>query len=164
VGGPAGQPGGSVPGGGKGPAGGKTMRTTERVGSNHPFGGAMSGGKAEAFGPAARRLMGRLAPVRAGVIAGLVNAVVGLALAVAGAVVAVLGTAWGGVARAGAGPRAPARATDLGCSGIIGRQLPAGISRGVAVAGARAAGESQIADLLSGIDLVPGQGVVFDAV
>ena len=127
-------------------AGGKkTMQTTERVGSNSMFGGAMSGGKAESFGPSARRLIGRLAPFRAGVIAVLVTAIIGVAMTAVG-------------------PRILGRATDLIFSGIIGSQFPAGITKAEAIAGARAAGQEQIAALLSGIDLVPGVGVDFEAV
>ena len=147
-GGVGGQPGGSGGGGGpagQGGSGGSTMRTTERVGSNSMFGGAMSGGKAESFGPSARRLIGRLAPYRAGVIAVLVTAVIGVGL---GAI----------------GPRVLGRATDLIFSGIIGSQFPAGLTKEQAIAGARASGQDQIADMLSGIDLVPGVGVDFEAV
>jgi len=47
---------------------------------------------------------------------------------------------------------------------VIGKLFPAGITREEAIAGARAAGQGQIADMLMGVDLVPGQGVDFGAV
>ena len=49
-------------------------------------------------------------------------------------------------------------------NGVIGRQLPAGITKKQAVAAARARGEDTFADLLPGMNLVPGKGVAFSAV
>ncbi|OAR21213.1 ABC transporter ATP-binding protein [Mycobacterium leprae] len=54
--------------------------------------------------------------------------------------------------------------TDLLFNGVIGRQLPKGISKTQAVAAARTRGDNALADLLSGMNLVPGQGVDFVAV
>jgi ATP-binding cassette, subfamily B, fatty acid transporter len=62
------------------------------------------------------------------------------------------------------GPRILGHATDLLFNGVIGRQLPAGITKAQAVAAARARGEDTFADLLSGMNLVPGKGVDFSAV
>jgi ABC-type multidrug transport system fused ATPase/permease subunit len=61
-------------------------------------------------------------------------------------------------------PRILGHATDLLFNGIIGRGLPAGISKAQAVAAARARGDSAFADLLSGMNVVPGRGVDFGAV
>ena len=47
---------------------------------------------------------------------------------------------------------------------MIGRQLPAGITKAQAVAAARARGNNTFADLLSGMNVVPGRGVDFGAV
>ena len=47
---------------------------------------------------------------------------------------------------------------------MIGRRLPAGITKAQAVAEARARGDNAFADLLSGMNVVPGRGVDFDAV
>jgi ATP-binding cassette subfamily B protein len=124
----------------------KDLKETERVrGPGGPFGGGSVGEKALNFGPSLRRLIGLLRPQRAKV------AFVILA--------GVIATAFSAV-----GPRILGRATDLIFSGVIGRQFPAGITKGQAIEGARAAGQGQIADLLSGIDLIPGQGVDFSAV
>ena len=61
-------------------------------------------------------------------------------------------------------PRILGHATDLLFNGVIGRQLPSGITKAQAVAAARARGDNTFADLLSGMNLVPGHGVDFDAV
>jgi ATP-binding cassette subfamily B protein len=61
-------------------------------------------------------------------------------------------------------PRILGHATDLLFNGVIGRELPAGISKTQAVAQARARGDGAFADLLSGMNVVPGAGVDFGAV
>lgn len=78
------------------------------------------------------------------------------------AVVAVLGI--GGVAVGVVGPRILGHATDLLFNGVIGRELPAGITREQAVAAARARGDGTFADMLAGSHVIPGQGVDFGAV
>ncbi|RFD26766.1 ABC transporter ATP-binding protein [Mycobacterium uberis] len=55
-------------------------------------------------------------------------------------------------------------ATDLLFNGVVGRRLPAGISKAQAVAAARARGDNAFADLLSRMNVVPGKGVDFVAV
>ena len=97
------------------------------------------------FTGSAVRLVKRLAPQR-----GLVAAVIALS---------VVGTGIGVVV-----PRILGHATDLLFNGVIGRQLPAGMTKAQAVAAARARGNNTFADLLSGINVVPGQGVNFAAV
>ncbi|MGH3958772.1 ABC transporter ATP-binding protein [Mycobacterium sp.] len=97
------------------------------------------------FTGSAVRLMKRLTPHR-----GPAAAVMALG---------VCGTAIGVVV-----PRILGHATDLLFNGVIGRQLPAGMTKAQAVAAARARGEDTFADLLSGMNLVPGKGVDFAAV
>ncbi|MFF2845906.1 ABC transporter ATP-binding protein [Streptomyces sp. NPDC058001] len=62
------------------------------------------------------------------------------------------------------GPKILGRATDLVFAGIVGRQLPAGESRAEAIRRLRDSGQGGMADLLSGMDFTPGQGIDFDAV
>jgi ATP-binding cassette subfamily B multidrug efflux pump len=127
----------------------KTMKETERVqapmgpGRGH-MGGGMVGQKAMSFGPSAKRLMGWLRPERAKVIAVVVAALVSVTMAAAG-------------------PRVLGHATDIVFSGAVGRTLPAGMTKAQAVEAARAAGQTRVADMLSGMDLVPGQGIDFGA-
>jgi len=61
-------------------------------------------------------------------------------------------------------PRILGHATDLLFNGVIGRRLPAGITKQQAVAEARRHGDNAFADLLSGMNVVPGRGVDFGAV
>jgi ABC-type multidrug transport system fused ATPase/permease subunit len=79
--------------------------------------------------------------------------------AVAVMALSILGTVVGVVV-----PRILGHATDLLFNGVIGRRLPAGITKEQAVAAARAHGDNTFADLLSGMHVVPGHGVDFDAV
>jgi ATP-binding cassette, subfamily B, multidrug efflux pump len=128
----------------------RTMKTTERVQAGPgpgrgPFGGGMIGQKSLEFGPSAKRLLGHLRPERPKVIAVLVTAVISVALSAIGP--KVLGTA-----------------TDLIFAGAIGKRLPAGMTKADAIDAARAAGQGQVADLLTAVDVVPGQGIDFAAV
>ena len=76
--------------------------------------------------------------------------------------VILLGVA--GIAIGVIGPRILGHATDLLFNGVIGRQLPAGLTKEQAIAAARARGDNTFADLLSGMNVVPGRGVDFGAV
>ncbi|MDV3135747.1 ABC transporter ATP-binding protein [Mycobacterium sp. 29Ha] len=70
----------------------------------------------------------------------------------------------GGIAIGVVGPRILGHATDLLFNGVIGRQLPAGLTKEQAIDAARARGDNTFADLLSGMNVEPGQGVDFAAV
>ncbi|MFB8000613.1 ABC transporter ATP-binding protein, partial [Streptomyces sp. NPDC056002] len=69
-----------------------------------------------------------------------------------------------GIAIGVIGPRILGHATDLLFNGVIGRELPAGLTKEQAITAARARGDTAFADLLSGMNVVPGQGVDFAAV
>jgi ATP-binding cassette, subfamily B, fatty acid transporter len=97
------------------------------------------------FPGTAIRLAKRLTPQR-----GLAAAVIGLGIA--------------GIAIGVIGPRVLGHATDLLFNGVIGRQLPAGITKEQAVDAARARGDGIFADLLSKMNVRPGAGVDFGAV
>jgi ATP-binding cassette subfamily B protein len=101
--------------------------------------------KPKSFKPSLKRLVRRLTPerMRVGVIIGL------------GIVSVVLNIA---------GPYLLGKATNLIFDGVVGRQLPAGVSKEEALAGLRAQGQDTMADMLSGMDVVPGVGIDFDAV
>jgi len=79
-------------------------------------------------------------------------------------IAAVIALSLGGIAIGVAGPRILGHATDLIFNGVIGRGLPSGMSKQQAVEAARAAGRGTYADMLSGMDVVPGAGVDFTAV
>jgi ATP-binding cassette subfamily B protein len=125
------------------------MKATERVQAGPgpgrgPFGGGMIGQKSLDFGSSAKRLAGQLRPQRLRVIFVILTAIVSVALS-------------------SVGPRVLGQATDLIFAGVIGSRLPEGMTKAQAIEAARAQGQNQIADLLSGVDLVPGQGIDFQA-
>ncbi|MEO3973309.1 ABC transporter ATP-binding protein [Streptomyces sp. CAU 1734] len=62
------------------------------------------------------------------------------------------------------GPLVLGRATDLVFAGVVGQELPAGGTKAEAVEGLRAEGEKGVADVLTGVDFTPGEGIDFDAV
>ena len=78
------------------------------------------------------------------------------------ATVVLLGV--GGIAIGVVVPRILGHATDLLFNGVVGRQLPAGLTKEQAVSAARARGDNTFADLLSGMNVVPGRGVDFAAI
>lgn len=127
----------------------RKLKTTERISGGGMGPGAgpggMIGGKALDFGGTLRRLVSMLRPERVRLTAVIAFSVVAVALS-------------------SLAPRVLGRATDLLFAGILGRQLPAGLSRDEAIAGARAAGQEQFAELLTGVDFIPGQGIDFGAV
>ncbi|NMI01498.1 ABC transporter ATP-binding protein [Pseudonocardia acidicola] len=121
------------------------MAAARRQGGGGHWGAAgMPAEKALNFGPSARRLAGRLAPERLGVIAVLVLGVISVTLNVIGP--KILGTA-----------------TDLIFAGVIGKQLPPGVSAEQAAAAARAAGNDTTANVILGQNVVPGVGIDFAA-
>lgn len=69
-----------------------------------------------------------------------------------------------GIAIGVIGPRILGHATDLLFNGVIGRELPAGLTKEQAIEAARARGDGQFAQLLSGMNVTPGVGVDFHSV
>src|SRR4029079_17848258 len=68
------------------------------------------------------------------------------------------------VALAAIGPKVLGGATDLIFAGVIGRTLPANVTKEQAIEAVRAQGQDRIADMISGMNVVPGQGIDFAAV
>ncbi|MFE3115889.1 ABC transporter ATP-binding protein [Streptomyces niveus] len=68
------------------------------------------------------------------------------------------------VAASVVGPKILGAATDLIFAGVVGRQTPGGVSKEDTVSRLREKGDNGLADLLSGVDFTPGQGIDFDAV
>ncbi|MEU9106306.1 ABC transporter ATP-binding protein [Streptomyces xanthophaeus] len=111
-------------------------------------GGRMMAGPAQRsldFKGSGKRLLGQLAEDR---------------LKLWGMVVAVVGS----VSFTVIGPKILGQATDLVFAGIVGREMPAGITKQQALDGLRADGKGGMADMLSGTDFTPGQGIDFGAV
>jgi len=76
-------------------------------------------------------------------------------------VVAILGSA--SVAFSVIGPKIIGNATNIIFNGIVGKMLPAGITKAQAIAALKAHGQGQIAQMLSGMDVTPGKGIDFNA-
>ena len=121
------------------------MTTPPMRGAMRPMMTDPAAARSRDFTGSALRLLRRLAPQRK-------------------AIAAVLALSIGGIALSVIGPRVLGHATDLLFNGVIGRQLPAGITKEQAVAAARARGDGTFADLLSGMNVIPGTGVDFGAV
>ncbi len=106
--------------------------------------GVPPGQKSANFGATLRRLLRELGSERLRLLAVVVLAVAAVALQVVGP--ALLG-----------------RATDIVFNGVVGRMLPPGVTQEQAVEGLRRSGQEQVAEMVAGMDLVPGQGIDFGA-
>jgi len=62
------------------------------------------------------------------------------------------------------GPKILGQATNLLFEGIISKNLPAGTTNAQVIEGMRAQGKGQLAEMLSGLNIVPGTGVDFGAI
>lgn len=58
-------------------------------------------------------------------------------------------------------PKILGDAMDVIFSGVVSRELPSGISAQQAIDGMRAQGQDQVADMASGMDFIPGEGIDF---
>nr|WP_246115087.1 ABC transporter ATP-binding protein [Pseudonocardia sulfidoxydans] len=100
--------------------------------------------KASNFGPSAKRLAGLLVPHRVGVAVVVALGVISVALNVIG-------------------PKILGHATDLIFAGVIGRQLPAGLTTEQAAAAARERGNGTVANVIEAQNVIPGVGIDFHA-
>ncbi len=87
-----------------------------------------------------RQLVGRLRPEWGAIVASVLLAATGIALVVIA-------------------PRIIGTATNVIFNGVLGKTLPAGLTKAQAVAYLRAHGEGQVAQLVSGSGVVPGKGI-----
>ncbi|MEU3960185.1 ABC transporter ATP-binding protein [Streptomyces buecherae] len=97
------------------------------------------------FAGSSRRLLAMLRPEKPSIVAIVSLAVVSIALTVIG-------------------PKLLGHATDLIFAGVVGRQLQEGQTKAEAVRGLREGGDGTVADVVAAMDVVPGQGIDFDAV
>ncbi|MEU5216512.1 ABC transporter ATP-binding protein [Streptomyces sp. NPDC020807] len=114
-----------------------------------PGGRMMAGGGPDQrsidFKGSTKRLLKQLAPERTALWVMLVACVLSVAASVVG-------------------PKILGKATDLVFAGVVGRQMPEGVTKAEALAKLRADGDGGMADMLSGVDFTPGQGIDFGAV
>ena len=127
----------------------KTMKATERIqmqgGPGRGMGPSTINQKPISFAASGKRVLRRLRPQRIKIVIVVLTCIVSVALAALG-------------------PRVLGGATDLIFAGVIGKTLPANTTKQQAIEGARAQGQARLADLLSGVNVVPGQGIDFGAV
>jgi len=141
-----------VSGPGMGPAGGRPpMRRGPGGPGGHggPMGfAAMPAAKASDFRGSFGRLLGELAPERILIVVVMVFAIVSVAFAIVG-------------------PKLLGNATNLIFEGFVGKrlgeQLPPGVTQDQAVAFLRASDQENLADMLASMNVVPGQGIDFEA-
>ncbi|RKT04598.1 ATP-binding cassette subfamily B protein [Streptomyces sp. 3211.6] len=62
------------------------------------------------------------------------------------------------------GPKILGEATDLVFAGIVGREMPEGLTKEQALEGLRSQGHGGVADMLASTDFTPGKGIDFGAV
>jgi ATP-binding cassette, subfamily B, multidrug efflux pump len=107
------------------------------------MGMGMPGQKSMDFAGSGRRLIGVLRPERLRLM-----------------VVVLLGVL--SVAASVAGPKLLGNATNVIFNGVVGSMLPSGVTQAQAVEGLREQGQTQLADMLSGMTgVTPGVGIVF---
>lgn len=110
-----------------------------------PMGGMRPGAPAtiarsKNFKATSRRLLSRLRPERFRLVLALVVGIASVGFSVVG-------------------PRILGNATNILFNGIIGKNLPVGVTKAQAVATLRAQGKGQLAQMISGMNLTPGHGV-----
>jgi ATP-binding cassette subfamily B multidrug efflux pump len=122
-----------------------------RPGGGRGFGG---GGRGMAMAPVAKakdfrasfsRLVGALKPQAAVIFVVIALAAISVAFSVAG-------------------PKILGNATNQIFQGVIGKALPAGATKAQVVAGLKAKGQTQLAEMISSMDITPGKGVDFTAI
>ncbi|NYE96387.1 ATP-binding cassette subfamily B protein [Psychromicrobium silvestre] len=106
--------------------------------------GDMPAKKAKAFWPSAKRLIGLLKHEWLALTAIFVAVVASVVLTVIG-------------------PKVLGKAMDVIFNGVIGSTLPGNLSKDQVIAGARAQGNNDFADMLATSNVVPGHGIDFNA-
>ncbi|OYN91494.1 ABC transporter ATP-binding protein [Parenemella sanctibonifatiensis] len=96
--------------------------------------------KALNFGPSLKRVIAELRPERMVVTSVIVLGAIGVLLTVIG-------------------PKLLGAATDVIFAGVVGMMLPAGVTKEQAVQQLEASGQTDLAQMIARMDLVPGQGV-----
>ena len=98
--------------------------------------------KSKNFGKSFRRLLGRLRPERTLIVLVVALCAISVVLQVVG-------------------PKILGNATNIIFAGVIGQQLPAGMTQTQVEALLRSRGQNQFADMLHGMSVIPGTGIDF---
>lgn len=110
-----------------------------------PRGAMMPGEKARDFKGSLKRLFGYLKPHKTQLIIVMVLSIVCVVLTIAG-------------------PKILGKATNILFEGVIGKQLPPGLGKEQIISMLKAAGKDQMAEMVAGMNIVPGAGVDFEAI
>ena len=110
-----------------------------------PRGAMMPGEKARDFKGSLKRLFGYLKPHKTQLIIVMVLSIACVVLTIAG-------------------PKILGKATNILFEGVIGKQLPPGLGKEQIISMLKAAGKDQMADMVAGMNIVPGAGVDFEAI
>jgi len=113
-------------------------------GGGPPGHGMVAAEKAMDFRGSSRRLLATLRPESLLLVLVIALAVVSVTFAIAG-------------------PKILGNATNIIFDGVVGKQIPAGVTQEQAVAALRASGQGEQADMLASMDVTPGEGVDFAA-
>jgi len=105
----------------------------------------MPGEKARDFKGSLKRLFGYLKPHKTQLIIVMVLSIVCVVLTIAG-------------------PKILGKATNILFEGVIGKQLPPGLGKEQIISMLKAAGKDQMAEMVAGMNIVPGAGVDFEAI
>lgn len=120
-------------------------KTPRRPRGHGPRAAMMPAEKAKDFKGSLARLAGHLKPYQRQLALVVVLAVVSVVLGMAG-------------------PRILGQATNILFEGVMGKQFPLGLTKEQAIDMLRANGNHQMAEMLMGMDLVPGAGIDFTAI
>lgn len=104
--------------------------------------GGLPNRKAKHFWPSAKRLLGLFGAEKAGIVAVVVMVVIAVVLNV-----------WA--------PHVLGQAMDVIFGGVLSAQMPSGATAQQVIDGLRAQGQGQAADMLSGMEFTPGEGIDF---
>ncbi len=110
-----------------------------------PRGAMMPGEKARDFKGSLKRLFGYLKPHKTQLIIVMVLSIACVVLTIAG-------------------PKILGKATNILFEGVIGKQLPPGLGKEQIISMLKAAGKDQMAEMVAGMNIVPGAGVDFEAI
>lgn len=120
-------------------------KTPRRPRGHGPRAAMMPAEKAKDFKGSLARLAGHLTPYRRQLALVVVLAAVSVVLSMVG-------------------PRILGQATNILFEGVMGKQFPLGLTKEQAIDMLRANGNHQMAEMLMGMDLVPGAGIDFTAI
>ncbi|NLJ24664.1 MAG: ABC transporter ATP-binding protein [Firmicutes bacterium] len=122
------------------------QKTPKRRSHGHgPRAAMMPAERAKDFKNSLRRLAGYLKPHRARLVFIVILAIIGVVLNMAG-------------------PKIFGQATNILFAGVMGKQLSPGVTKEQALEMLKASGKDQMAEMVMGMDVVPGVGIDFSAI